>query len=113
VSGLLPKATHPAPHAEAVIEHARQEFNAARDDMRRMYTEREAFHLAVGNLIRPLDHMEQAMLRIEMAQMVRAATIMAQHILAQPVAGAAALADAYRVANDVMAARGPRTGSDQ
>lgn len=105
--GALPKEPHPAPHAEDLIEAARAEFNLARDDMRRMYTEKEAFHLAVGALIRPMDNMESLMLQIELTQMIKAATTMAQHILDQPAAGAEALSEVRRLANNVMAARGP------
>lgn len=110
MSGLLPKEPHPAPHAEDVIEEARAEFNLARDDMRRMYTEREAFHLAVGALLAD-DPTEKALMRIELAQMVKAAVTMAQHILAQPAEGEEALSEVRRVANNVMAARGPGSAS--
>jgi len=105
--GTLPKAPHPAPHAEELIEGARAEFNLARDDMRRMYTEREAFHLAVGTLLADATGPELLMLKIELGQMVKAAVMMAQHILDQPAAGEQALSDVWQVANQVMAARGP------
>lgn len=103
----LPKAPHPAPQAEDVIEAARLDFTEKRDDMRRNYTEREAFHLAVGGLLAdtPTDTL---MLRIELSQMIKAATTLAQHILAQPATGEEVLSDVWQVANQVMAARGPR-----
>lgn len=108
--GTLPKEPHPIPQAEEVIEAARAEFNLARDDWRRMYTEREAFHLAVGALLAesPTDTL---MLKIELGQMIKAAVTMAEHILAKPAAGEEALSEVRRVANNVMAARGP--GSDK
>lgn len=108
--GTLPKEPHPMPQAEEVIETARAEFNLLRDDWRRMYTEREAFHRAVALLLVE-DPTELLLLKIELGQMVKAAVTMAEHILATPAEGEEALSEARRMANNVMAARGP--GSDQ
>lgn len=98
------------PQAEEVIETARAEFNLARDDWRRMYTEREAFHQAVGMLLAEKPT-ELLMLKIELGQMVKAAVTMADHILAQPATGEEALSEVWHLANNVKAARGP--GSDK
>jgi len=47
---------------------------------------------------------EHAMALIELEQLRKGAEVMARHILAQPAVGEAALSDARRVANDVIAA---------
>lgn len=52
---------------------------------------------------RPTD-IEVDIMQVEFAQLRKGAGIMARHILSQPAAGADAISEVRRVANDVMAA---------
>lgn len=48
--------------------------------------------------------LEMAMMTVELVQMRKAALAMAKHILATPARGDAALCEAWRAANDIVAA---------
>lgn len=51
------------------------------------------------------DNVAEQMLRIELAQMTKAATLMAKHILAQPAEGMAQVSEVRQVARQVLGAR--------